>query len=136
MNSHQVLSKIQSAGFTIEAHDGNLIVTPASKLTDAQRQFIRQHKADLLELLTRTERVTVVAKTSIGRATVDMHIPAKHMPELPHHGAVVRFKLVDNEGGGTLIDPEGWDSARLVLEQKYGKRLERLWRVGEQEGKR
>jgi hypothetical protein len=43
--------KIIDAGFNLEIESGNLIVQPASKLTPEQRQFICQHKVEILEEL-------------------------------------------------------------------------------------
>jgi hypothetical protein len=42
---------LESAGFTLAAQGENLIVTPADRLTDVHRQFIRAHKPELLRLL-------------------------------------------------------------------------------------
>src|SRR5690554_1464117 len=42
------LSRIEQAGFTMRAEGDRLIVSPFSKLTDEQREFIRRHKDELL----------------------------------------------------------------------------------------
>jgi hypothetical protein len=51
------LAKIKDAGFTLSLTDtGNIQVIPFSKLTDIQRQYIRQHKAEIIrQLETETE---------------------------------------------------------------------------------
>ena len=46
------LLKIESAGFNLSLKgNGNILITPFSKLTDEQRQFIRSHKAEILDEL-------------------------------------------------------------------------------------
>ena len=46
------LSKIQSAGFVLSLIDGNLNVTPTKMaLTDTQRNFIKLHKAKIINQL-------------------------------------------------------------------------------------
>jgi hypothetical protein len=42
------LTKIRQAGFTLAVSEGKLLVTPAKKLTDQQREFIKQHKAQII----------------------------------------------------------------------------------------
>jgi hypothetical protein len=44
-------NKIIDAGFNLEVDGENLVIQPASKLTSEQRQFIRQHKVEILEEL-------------------------------------------------------------------------------------
>lgn len=47
------LDKMRAAGFevAIAPEDGGLLVRPADRLTDAQRQWVAAHKADLLAAL-------------------------------------------------------------------------------------
>jgi virulence-associated protein VagC len=49
------ISDLKAAGFSVTAQGPDLVVTPASKLTDTQRQFIRQHKADIMAALTQEQ---------------------------------------------------------------------------------
>jgi hypothetical protein len=47
------LSKIMAAGFDVSMNDtGGLVIVPASKLTQSQREFLKTHKAELIEELT------------------------------------------------------------------------------------
>jgi len=41
------LSKIESAGFNVSLVGGNLAVSPASNLTQPQKEFLRSHKAEI-----------------------------------------------------------------------------------------
>lgn len=52
MDATAFLSRIQSAGFTLELEGGTLFVSPSDQLTDRQRVFIRQHKPELISALT------------------------------------------------------------------------------------
>ena len=45
------ISRIRHAGFTIGLMDGNLAISPASNLNDEQRQWIRDHKPELVSAL-------------------------------------------------------------------------------------
>jgi hypothetical protein len=45
------ITKLIDAGFNFEIEGENLAVQPASKLTTVQLQFIRQHKAEILDEL-------------------------------------------------------------------------------------
>jgi hypothetical protein len=45
------VSKIQAAGFHLALRGDALEVSPASRLTAPQRQFIREHKAEILAAL-------------------------------------------------------------------------------------
>ncbi len=46
------LDKIRAAGFELApSDDGGLLVRPAERLTDGQRQWLAAHKADLLAAL-------------------------------------------------------------------------------------
>jgi hypothetical protein len=47
------LNKIRQAGFSLSVVDGKLLVTPAKNLTDQQREFIKQHKAEIIDDLER-----------------------------------------------------------------------------------
>lgn len=47
------LAKIQDAGFQVAVVNGNLTVAPASKLTTTQREFLKQHKAEIIEEIER-----------------------------------------------------------------------------------
>jgi hypothetical protein len=45
------LTKIKDAGFSIELEGGNLSITPASKLTTQQRDYIKLHKPEIIKCL-------------------------------------------------------------------------------------
>lgn len=47
----RAINRMKAAGFAIRLEGGGLAVTPASRLTEAQRGFIRSRKADLVALL-------------------------------------------------------------------------------------
>jgi hypothetical protein len=45
------LSKIRRAGFDITVEDGDLIISPFSKLQPNQLEFLKQHKAEIIQEL-------------------------------------------------------------------------------------
>lgn len=49
------LLKIRQAGFALGFHGGGLSVTPASQLTQSQRDFIKRYKAEIIEALKREQ---------------------------------------------------------------------------------
>lgn len=51
MDAFDFISRIRQAGFTIGLMDGNLAISPASSLSDGQRQWIRDHKPELVSAL-------------------------------------------------------------------------------------
>jgi rhodanese-related sulfurtransferase len=51
MDPSGFIERIQAAGFTLAAQGGNLAVSPASRLSDSQRQFIKAHKSAILAAL-------------------------------------------------------------------------------------
>lgn len=51
MDAFDFITRIESAGFTLDLADGNLAISPASQLTDSQRQWIRDHRDELVAAL-------------------------------------------------------------------------------------
>ena len=51
----RVLNRMRTAGFVLSLEDGRLMVEPLSQLSEAQRTFIRTHKAALVDLLSDAE---------------------------------------------------------------------------------
>lgn len=57
MAAVRIMNKMRAAGFALSLEDGRLMVEPLSRLTDAQRAFIRAHKSALVQLLSDAETV-------------------------------------------------------------------------------
>ena len=51
MNVPQTIQKIEAAGFHLEIDGADIVVTPQGKLTDTQRQFLRDHKPKIVAAL-------------------------------------------------------------------------------------
>jgi hypothetical protein len=71
---------LQRRGLTIDAKDGNLIVSPRDRITDEIRAYIRQHKAAILEELRRE----ALAESFEERAAIlefDANIPRREAEE-------------------------------------------------------
>lgn len=51
MNASAIIENLTASGVTIQSQHGQLIVTPANRLTDDQRTAIKAHKSELLALL-------------------------------------------------------------------------------------
>jgi len=53
------LRRMSAAGISVTAADGDLVVKSPNPLSDAQRQFLRDHKAELLAMLSAEIRATI-----------------------------------------------------------------------------
>ena len=58
--------------------------------------------------------------------------PKKHpggVGELGNLRAAVRYRLIEDQGGGSLLGEQGSTEASLldILHRKYGKRLQTVW---------
>jgi hypothetical protein len=67
------LLKIRRAGFALDLHGGGLSVTPASQLTQSQRDFIKRYKAEIVEALKREQAANDNSADSVAtiRAWLD-----------------------------------------------------------------
>lgn len=107
MNGAAYVEKIRSAGFDLRADGDRLLVSPVDQLSDGQRQFLRSHKAEILDTLRQSGRVMEAGQggqdvppandPDQGRVTVhvpslrlangravacDLSVPANRLPEL------------------------------------------------------
>lgn len=65
------IQRMERAGFRLEAVGGSLRVNPAEKLTATQRDWLRSHKAELLEALAaRSEPHVAEMMTAFGATVV------------------------------------------------------------------
>lgn len=76
MDAPAFIARIQSAGFALEIEGDTLFVSPANRLTDPQRQFIRAHKPELLAALAGKPEAKPTA------LEVSLAIPPEAQPEL------------------------------------------------------
>ena len=146
MDAFDFIQRIEGAGFTVALTHGNLAISPASDLNDKQREFIRSHKDDLVAALRSSEtlldseggsdlapandraliHVPDYETASGNRYAFDMTVPTVNLPALKRTS--LRFKLVDDQGGGSLLGSPGRTEEELrdVLGRKYGDRLESI----------
>lgn len=61
MSARDLLADLTAAGFELTAQGGSLVVSPASRLTDAQRAAVRTHRTDLLALVADRDAAAVHA---------------------------------------------------------------------------
>lgn len=55
MNLVRAIRRMERAGFSIRIDDSDLVVAPFSRLTTPQRDYLRTHKGELVQLLTDAE---------------------------------------------------------------------------------
>jgi hypothetical protein len=51
MLAQDFIPRIRAAGFTLEVDGADIVVRPFSKLSEPQKAFIRQHKAEILQAM-------------------------------------------------------------------------------------
>lgn len=84
MDARHFLERIEAAGFTLEAHgDSDIAVTPFSRLTDAQRQFIKTHK-------TAIRAVLAARPAPPAQPIVEPHEDADFLPD-PERYEIIEF---------------------------------------------
>ena len=134
MTAVDTLNECQQAGVTLGIDDqGGLTVRGGRDAIARLVPAIRAHKPELLHLLTSQPQLVVsIVRTSQGRYSVDMEVDekpeqiAEALPKL----AVVHYRLKNGEGAGTILDPDGIQSALETLRRQYGDRLESTTYVG------
>ena len=144
MDVAEVISKMHQAGFTLAANGDRLSVSPSDRLSDNQRQFLRDHKQDIIAALkspgaildggqpgndievANDDRVTVhvpeLVLSNGNKISCDLDVPVSNLDKLR---AVIKFTLKDGQGGGSLLGSPGKseDELREILAEKYGARL-------------
>ena len=147
MDSTSFITRIEQAGFALAMSGERLKVTPASRLSDPQREFIAAHKDDLIRAvrlrdkaleslpagndiaLSNNDRILIHIpefKLQDGnRASLDATVPRANLERLRE---VVRFTLIDDQGGGSILGEPGKSRAELagMLKEKYGDRIESI----------
>lgn len=147
MEADNFISRIKRAGFTMMLRDGNLAISPASQLTDPQRQWIRSHRDELVFALRSSaslldsdggndippandEPVLIhVSEYTVAtgeRISPDTNMPKVNLPTLKRTS--LQFQLKDNGGGGFAQGRPGESEEELrdSLGRKYGDRLESI----------
>ena len=99
------LDRLRAAGFEVAiAPDDGLMVRPAERLTDAQRAWLKAHKAALLAALA-NERppdrppdvVGMVGLVGLGQTDRDVHLPAPRPPDVVGMVALVGLGQTDRD---------------------------------------
>ena len=98
MLNTNLLERITSNGFTIQLDGDSFIISPSSKLTNKQREYLISNKPQIMAQLLNP-------------------LKQKRRP-------IIRFKTID--GSGTFLGnfDDTPESLIAILQDKYGKRLE------------
>ena len=90
MRPSEVLRDLQKAGFRLVAEAGRVVVTPASKLKEQERDLIRRHRDDLLALLTVASPTPLEAPRRAANDEGRPHVPpdARKASRLARMGAL------------------------------------------------
>lgn len=127
MSIQDTMQKIQAAGFSLTLDGNDIVVTPPGKLSDQQRQYLKEHKGEILAELQDRVVVHVPAFTlqTGKRVSFDLDVPKANLPALRHS---LRFELKDGQGGGSILGVPGQTEDELmeVLMRKYQDRIARI----------
>ncbi|MEY3289394.1 MAG: hypothetical protein RLZZ419_1636 [Pseudomonadota bacterium] len=72
------LLKIKNAGFNVSLHGDSFKIIPSSLLTNTQRDFLKSHKAEIIEELQQADTLTVICYTPLGHPMIVRADSAKH----------------------------------------------------------
>jgi hypothetical protein len=133
VNAVDVLERAKAAGIELTVIGDRVKLRAPGRPPVDLLEAMRQHKAELLALLTERERQTEIeAAESIGEHLAERAAIMEFDGGLPREQAevearrisnVYRFRLHGNEGGGTYITSGDLEAARAALLQRYGSRL-------------
>ena len=144
MSIAAAIEKIRQAGFTIEADGDYIAIEPFDELTVQQIEWLRGHKPDILDTLRSPGSVLetsqagsdlqaandLVAMTCVSELSQNTELRNACVSTVPSQNRaplrfVLRFKLKDAQGGGSLLGSPGTTEAELreMLVEKYGGRL-------------
>jgi hypothetical protein len=118
MGARELLDELAGAGFTVAADGDNLVIRPASKLTDDQRAAVRAAKPDLLTLLAEREPATEHSTTA-APAYPPPDVEALHTAYAAHHWRCVHCIAAGRMPGKFERCPTGrllWDSYTAASE--------------------
>lgn len=76
MNTHDILAQLTADGIRLEVDGGTLSAGPRGALTDEHRRLIRQHKPELMALLSEPRRLWLVTLPGGERLSVSFCPPA------------------------------------------------------------
>jgi hypothetical protein len=147
MDAPTFITRIREAGFDIHLADGNLAISPASRLDDEQRQWIKANKAAIVATLRVpgtlldsgqgghdigpandarvVGHVRVLPLADGSQVSCNLDVP---LAQLDRMRRSVRFRLKGDGGGGSLLGSPGKseDELRAILVKMYGSRLQSL----------
>lgn len=117
-----VLLEIERAGFSVKPQGGNLVVMPASRLSQEMCEFIRENKPQILnELKARDIHEAIEEKAAILEYEAGM---PRQQAEKRAPGAVGAFNYVLADCPGkvfTMLSPgSSLAEARRLIEHQYG----------------
>ena len=143
MDARAFIAHIRQEGFSLCEVNDQLGVSPASRLNETQREWIKANKPAILaalrsvgtvleagqggnDLEPANDRVLIhVPELTLSagqRIACDMTVPRCQLEPLR---AVIRFTLKDDGGGGSLLGSPGRTESELraILFERYGDRL-------------
>jgi hypothetical protein len=141
-----LLAELIRQGFRLDASDDGIGVVPASKLTDALRWAIREHKTELLVLLRRDvpptgqvpapkrKQRTSRKRAAVPKASVQPNGQGERLPPAPKAALPpTEFAAVPSQKPVEVPAPSG--AVRLSACRRCGERVihpneERCWHCG------
>jgi hypothetical protein len=125
MTAENLLHQLHAQGlcFSIES-DGGLRVGPKAALTPELRALIQTHKPALIEVLNRAQDAAEFYEERAAILEYDAGFTRKEAEAEAARLTVVKFRLHNGEGGGSVIAHDATFAEILAdLQSKYGARL-------------
>jgi len=143
MDTRALLQHLESQGFSFTlGEEGRLLVAPKAAITPQLADLIRTHKPALIAAL-RAPTAGIspdpddVREFYEERAAIMEHDANLPRPEAEAHAlrlAVVRFKLHQGEGSGSVVAPNCTIAEVLAdLKARYGDRLKEAYPLNTEE---
>jgi hypothetical protein len=128
MNAADTLAHLRAAGLRFELDAaGRLLAGPRATLTPELRELIETHRAALIEALHREQDASEFYEERAAILERDAGLTRKDAESEAARLTVIRFRLHNNEGGGSVIGHD-CTPAEIVAElrARYGSRLAEL----------
>jgi TubC N-terminal docking domain len=123
VGAQALISNLIARGITLTPNGDSLIVRPRERLTDADREAIRQHKVELLALLTRAEQIEEAGIDRLAGGDGWQPNPAESIvAACQRYGVTLRIDattgdLVVGKAGAKADEPtQPWPSLLIAIE--------------------
>ncbi len=129
MNPETIVEKARNTGVKLWRNGEKIRYRGEESAVMELLPDLREHKAGLLQILSAThpdpENIIEYTEERAAILEYDAGMPRTEAEKEAVRRAIMKFRLVENEGGGTLIGAQGdtLQDLRDALKRRYGDRL-------------